>query len=52
MLNKTDQSWFMLWQLVGGITDGESVKIKHKKNCFGRDWKFFKSAKKFYMTDP
>ena len=31
MLNQTDQSWFMLWQLVGGITDGESVTIQYKK---------------------
>ena len=43
----------MLWQLVGGITDGKSVTIYHKKNILQeRDWRFFKSVKKFYMIDP
>ena len=52
MLNQTDQSWFMLWQLVGGITDGESVTIHHKKN-FG--WEIEGSSslsRNFYMIDP
>ena len=31
MLNGTDQSWFLLSQLVGGITDCESVTIHQRK---------------------
>ena len=37
MLNGTDQSWFLLSQLVGGITDCESVTIHQRKNYFGRE---------------
>ena len=31
MLNQTYQSWCMFWQLVGGITDCESVTIYQRK---------------------
>lgn len=45
MLNQTDQSWFMLWQLVRGITYCESVIIYHQKKLLGERLKVLQVCK-------